>query len=46
MIALVPEAVAAMRIHKKRQAEEKLATDPAWQGRDLIFQQDRYAYEG
>jgi len=37
MIALVPEAVAAMRIHKKRQAEEKLATGPAWQERDLIF---------
>jgi len=37
MIALVPEAVAALRVHKKRQAEEKLATGPAWQERDLIF---------
>ena len=37
MIALVPEAVAALRVHKKRQAEEKLATGPAWQERNLIF---------
>ena len=36
-IALVPEAVAALRVHKKRQAEEQLAAGPAWQERDLIF---------
>jgi hypothetical protein len=36
-IALVPEAVAALRVRKKRQAEAKLATGPAWQERDLIF---------
>jgi hypothetical protein len=36
-IALVPEAVAALRVRKKCQAEEKLAAGPAWQERDLIF---------
>ena len=36
-IALAPEAVSALRAHKKRQAEEKLAAGPAWQEHDLVF---------
>jgi integrase len=36
-IALVPEAVAALRTHKKHQTEEKLGIGPAWREHDLIF---------
>jgi integrase len=36
-VALMPEAVAALRMHRKRQAEERLAAGPAWTERDLIF---------
>ncbi len=36
-VVLVPEAVAALRLHRRRQAEERLAAGPAWRERDLIF---------
>src|SRR5215216_2593700 len=36
-VLLVPEAVAALRLHRRRQAEERLAAGPAWRERDLVF---------
>jgi integrase len=36
-VLLVPEAVAALRLHRRRQAEERLAVGPAWRERDLVF---------
>jgi integrase len=36
-VALMPEAVAALRVHRKRQAEERLAAGSTWTERDLIF---------
>jgi integrase len=36
-VVLVPEAVAALRLHHRRQAEERLAAGPAWREQDLVF---------
>jgi integrase len=36
-VALMPEAVTALRIHHKRQTDERLAAGPTWVERDLIF---------
>jgi hypothetical protein len=36
-VALMPEAVAALRVHRKRQAEERLAAGSTWTERELIF---------
>jgi integrase len=36
-VVLVPEAVAALRLHRRRQAEERLVAGPAWRERDLVF---------
>jgi integrase len=36
-VLLVPEAVAALRLHRRRQAEERLAAGPAWREQDLVF---------
>lgn len=36
-IALHPETVAALKAHRRRQAEEKIALGPAYQDSDLVF---------
>ena len=36
-VVLVPEAVAALRLHRIHQAEERLAAGPTWRERDLVF---------
>jgi integrase len=36
-VMLVPEAIAALRVHRRRQAEERLAAGPAWRELDLVF---------
>jgi integrase len=36
-VPLAPEAVAALRVHRKRQLEERLAWGPAYEGTDLVF---------
>jgi integrase len=36
-VLLVLEAVAALRLHRRRQAEERLAAGPAWREQDLVF---------
>jgi integrase len=36
-IAIDPATVTALREHRKRQLEERLAWGPAYQGRDLVF---------
>jgi len=36
-VVLVPEAVAVLRLHRRRQAQERLAVGPAWRERDLVF---------
>src|SRR5918997_1584398 len=36
-VVLVPEAVAALRLHRRRQAEERLAAGPVWREQDLVF---------
>src|SRR5262249_3555375 len=36
-IVLSQRAVAALRAHRKRQVEERLAAGPRWQDRDLVF---------
>ena len=37
MIDLDPATVAALRSHRKRQAEEKLALGPAYEDLDFVF---------
>ncbi|MDX1658490.1 MAG: site-specific integrase, partial [Nitriliruptorales bacterium] len=37
MIALDPNTVEALRAHRRRQAEERLAAGPAWADNDLLF---------
>ena len=37
LVPLAPEAVAALREHRKRQLEERLAWGPAYQENDLVF---------
>jgi hypothetical protein len=36
-VVLVPEAVATLRLHRRRQVGERLAAGPAWRERDLVF---------